>query len=79
MCEQIPDLGNSTLTAASLFLDRHLGLPFCAQCLAHEAGIPPEQAREAMRKLPPPRFVREWRLCARCMREQDVVYAIPSR
>ena len=56
------------------FLTRSSGLPFCAECLAHEAGIGVERARRALVELRQTlgqlRAERRW--CARCLRWEEV-------
>lgn len=57
------------------FLTRSPGLPFCAECLAHEVGIGIQGVRrglvELRQKLAELRQERRW--CARCLRWDEVV------
>lgn len=62
------------------FLTRSSGLPFCAECLAHEAGIGVEGVRRALVELRqrPGRMREERRWCARCLRWEEVFSVEPA-
>lgn len=57
------------------FLTRSPGLPYCAECLAHELGIGPDRVRRAFGELRQTlaRLREERRWCARCLRWAEVV------
>jgi hypothetical protein len=62
--------------ALAPFLQRNVGLPFCAACLAHEVGLGVQQVRAGAWRLWEGRgYARRLRWCARCVRFDDTIEA----
>lgn len=67
----------NSVAEVQAFLIRYCGLPFCADCLAHELSLSRRDTDAAIAGLDAARFPLEQRWCVRCFRPARTVRAVP--